>query len=287
MRARRLFLLSPLLSCLSLTCCVQPLAKSYAALNGNWHIAGGPNSSQYPLLALTIVVNGDLVYGSGTVGVNCANSGSSFSLIGSGFSFTGQIASDGTFLLTNSSLDGAQIAIKGEVPRVGSTTWAGSFTITNAPTATSCSFDVSSNFLATAYPPLNGKYTGTITGPGLGSAITISTQVSQGALSQTPVPGGPSYALSSYIPLSATTTVSGSSCFATGTSAQATATSTLPPSTLNGDLFLLSYVMNDGSNFQILGWLSDPSESTLQVQVAEVVGGNCNGENGNGVLTLQ
>jgi hypothetical protein len=286
MRARRLFLLSLLLSCLSLTSCVQPLAKSYAALEGNWHITGGQNSAQYPLLALAIVVNGDLVYGSGTVGVNCANNGSSFSVIGSGFSFTGQIASDGTFLLTNSSLDGAQIAIKGGVPGVGSTTWAGSFTITNAPTATSCIFDVSSDFIATAYPPLKGKYTGTITGPGLGSAITISTQVSQGALSLTPIPSQSSLVISSYIPLSATVAVDGSPCFTTGTTAPTTASQTTT-GTVNGDSFLLSYLMNDGSNLQILGWLTDTSESTLHLQLTEVIGGNCSGENGVGTLTLQ
>jgi hypothetical protein len=286
MQVRRLFFASLLLSTLCLTSCVQNSPISNTVIQGNWNLVGEENPSQYPLLNLTLVASGDSLYGSGNIGVGCL---SSSDVIREGFSFSGQIASDGTFVLTNSSLDSLQVAIRGRVPAAGSKTWAGNFSITSAPAQTSCIVDDSGEFVASVYPALNGTYAGTITGQGFGSGITVSTQVSQGSLSSTPVPGEGALVTPFYIPLNTTVTVSGSPCFSAGTNAPLT----MPPSTLSGDSFLLSYVMNDGSNLQLSGWFTDPSESTLHVQIAGVIGvagitgGNCGGAFGSGTLIRQ
>jgi hypothetical protein len=277
-QASKLFLLPLLLSSLCLTSCVQNAPKSFAAINGNWHIAGGENSSQYPLLTLALGVDGNLIYGHGSVGVNCSSAGSS---IGGSLSVTGQVASDGTFELTNaSSLGSIQVAIRGRVPADGSTTWAGSFTLTNAASQTLCTFDVQRDFVATAYPLLNGTYAGTITGRGVGSGMSIVTQVAEGAFASLPrlSPNPPLY----FTPLSATIIVSGSPCFTTGTTA---ATSL---SEIAGDYFVLNYTMNDGSTLSIDGFFTDPSESILQVRPWFVNGGKCDGISGSGnTLTRQ
>ena len=96
-----LFLLS-----FGLSSCVQPPLKSYAAIDGNWHIAGeggaaGFPPQQSPLLTFAIGVIGNSIYANGDVGVNCTNGGAIGGAIGGSMSLTGQIASDGTFLLSS------------------------------------------------------------------------------------------------------------------------------------------------------------------------------------------
>jgi hypothetical protein len=217
---------------------------------------------QSPLLTFAMGVNGNTVYAKGNIGVNC--SGGSVGM-GGGLSLTGQIASDGTFLLTNAAepLDSIQVAIQGKVPAEGSTTWAGSFTVTNALTETSCNVNVTSNFVATPYSPLNGTYAGTITGPKFGSGITVTTQITQEAFTSAAV--GPLSVPSFFTPLSATMTVKGSPSLTSGT----TTASQVPAwsSSITGDAFLLTFLMNDGSTLVLSGWFTDSSESTLQVMV--------------------
>jgi len=278
MRSGKLFLVPLLLSGLCLVSCNQSNYQPRSALNGNWHIAGTAFFQQYPLLTLALVVSGNTVYGSGDVGVDCSSRGFG---IGSSLSVTGQIASDGSFLLTNSAspLDSIQVAIQGKVPAEGSKSWAGSFTLTNAATQTLCIFNVSSDFVATAYAPLDGTYDGTLAGQGLGSGIGVTTQLSQGAFTSFPrrSPLPPIY----YIPLSATITVSGSPCFTSGTPSKDFVNS------IGGNSFDLSYAMNDGSTLLVNGWFTDSSESILQLEVVTVIGGQCNGADYSGKLTRQ
>jgi len=279
--ARKLFLASIFVSALLVTSCGGNSQNSYTSLEGNWHLAGGEAPSQYPLLTLAIGVSGNMVYGSGDVGVNCSSGDAA---IGSSFTVTGQIASDGTFTLTNVPTNSAfplntiQVVIRGKVPAKGATTWAGNFTITNAATETTCTFDVSSNFAAVLYPPVNGTYAGTLTGRGFDSGITVATSITQGAFTPLPAPSSipPSY----YNPLSATITVTGSSCFTSGTT-----NSSL--SSISGEHFTLIYAMDDGSTLHLSGWFSDPSELTVQPAIASVINGKCNGAFGSGTLNRQ
>ena len=267
MLARKLRFLPLLLLSLGMTSCVQNTPKSYAALNGNWHLSGQQGATQLPLLKSPLLtfamgVSGKTVSANGTAGVNC--SGGDGALAGS-MSFSGQIAADGTFELTNSAepRDTIQLTIKGKVPPDGATTWAGSYTMVNSTPPTGCIFNLSSDFVATAYPPLNGTYSGKITGHGLGSGIMDSTVISQGAITAAPL--RPSLPVIYYIPLRATIEVSGSSSYSSGTTTASQ--SAAASSSVSGNSLSLNYLMNDGSTVLLEGWFPNPSESTLQVHL--------------------
>src|SRR5208283_3294491 len=178
MYVRRVLLASLLFSCLFLTSCVKNTgssntpAPSYTAVDGNWHITGeqgtGPAGlplAESPFLAFDLGVIGNTVYANGVVEVNCTTAAAE----GNGLSLSSQIASDGTFTLSNSSvpLDSIQLTIQGKIPDTGATTWSGNYTVVNANPPTGCIFNDSNSFVATPYPPLDGTYAGTITGPGL------------------------------------------------------------------------------------------------------------------------
>jgi hypothetical protein len=280
-RTWKIFLLPLLLLSSGLTSCVEPPLKSYAAIDGNWHIAGTEGTYgflpvQSPLLTFAIGVIGNNINASGDVGVNCLNGGA----IGGSMSLTGQIASDGTFLLSNSAvpLDSIQITIKGTIPAEGATTWSGSYTVTNAASETSCSFNASSDFVADLYPSLSETYSGTLTGSGLGSGITVTTQITQGAFTSASLV--PSLPLMFFTPLSATITVSGSSNLTSGT----TTSSQIPVASnrVTGDLFALTYLMNDGSKLNLSGWITDSAGTSLHVVATPF-----SGINGAGILTRQ
>jgi hypothetical protein len=276
MNAKKLFLLPLLLLTLCLASCVQNASRSYTAINGNWHIVGAQDLSPRPLLTLAIGASGNAVYATGDVGVNCANNGGG---VGGSLSMTGQVGSDGTFVLSNSAfpLNTIQVSVTGKVPAEGSTTWMGSYAITNAASDTTCTFNQSNSFVATAYPPLDGTYTGTIAGQAPNPNITLSAQITQGSptFDQTLSPMQQGFR----IPLNGTIAVTGSPCFTSGTTtAGATGAPSLPvEGSIDGEVFSLTYLMNDGSELQLLGFLADPTESTLNIQIAHVFGGNCDG----------
>src|ERR1700761_6820816 len=137
MRPRNILLPLLLSSSIFLTSCSQPSVKSlaapsYTAINGNWHIAGQPGNLplppvQSPLLTFAMGVNGNTLYAMGNVGVTCAGGRAA---VGGGMPLIGQIATDGTFTLSNSDepSDTIQITIQGEVPADGATTWTGNYT---------------------------------------------------------------------------------------------------------------------------------------------------------------
>jgi len=271
MQARTLYLLPLLLSSLCFVSCTQNAPKDYSTLNGNWHLAGEQGTTpgpllQSPLLTFAMGVDGNTVYANGNVGVTCSGGSSG---IGGGMSLAGQIAPDGTFVLSNSSApaDTIQLTIKGKVPAHGESTWAGSYTMANATPPTGCTFSNASNFTATAYPPLNGTYSGAITGPKLGAGITVTTEIFQGEFTSEP---SPSSLATYFTPLSATITVNGSSTLTSGTttSSQLTAGS----SSIRGNSFVLHFLMNDGSTMYLDGWFTDSSESTLQVTLTPAFG---------------
>lgn len=285
MRVGKLFLRSLLFLSIGLTSCARIISSSDSPLDGNWHIAGEEGNRilpplQSPLLTFAIGVSGNSIYANGNVGVICS---SGTGAEGGSMQLTGQIASDGTFLMSNSNepLDSIQITIQGKVPAPGSTTWSGNYTVTSGSTAVvGCTFNLSGNFVASLYPPLNGTYSGTITGQGLGSGITVTTEITQGAFTSAKFsPSAPSFY---FIPLSATISVSGSSSFTTGAT---TAIQLLPgSSSVGGNAFELTFLMNNGSTLTLFGWFSDPSESTLQIEGPLSTSGNLFGS---GTLTRQ
>ena len=131
-------------------------------------------------------VVGNRIYGSGDVFVLCSNGDGNGAFP---MSFTGSIAADGKFTLTNGSQSSIPATIQGQVPSVDSSnpnsvTWPGTYTLA----ATGCNPGPSGNFTATLYPPLEGTYAGTISGPNSSSgqsssptALQLTAQISQGA----------------------------------------------------------------------------------------------------------
>jgi hypothetical protein len=273
-----------------------PKAQDYSAIEGNWHLTGQgsfpDNLSQAPVLTLAIGRSGNTIHATGYTIVPCSQSATWLGgqLKGVGQPISGDIAVDGTFLLTNASdpLSPIQFAIHGNAAPTGSSSWSGTYTLSNAPSSLlRCDFNLSGIFTATAYPPFHGTYSGTITGTGFESGTPITLQVAQGE--PTIVPGGQllfsglTFLTRFYIPLSGTITVSGSPCFTTGTFASD------GNSTLAGNRFTILATMNTGTPVFLTGLFSDQSETTLASVQLDVMDarGSCANAFGNGSLVLQ
>lgn len=259
-----------------------------STLEGNWHLIGEGSlifgDQQFPLLTLALFVDGTTVYGSGDVGLNCAQPGTSW---GGSLEVVGQIAADGTFSLASSSpLDSIQVAIQGKAPTQGATTWNGSYILSNGTTGFGCTINQSGTFTATQYPQFKGTYAGTIpiaslsaSGRRVNSDWNFTLQVTQDPVTTIPrrAPLPPIF----YFPLTSTISVSGSPCFTSGT------ISSNWVNDIAGDSFNLSYTMNDGSTLQLSGTFSDQTESKMELEIVSVIGGSCNDDFGSGTLALQ
>ncbi|HKN21549.1 MAG TPA: hypothetical protein VJX73_09035 [Terracidiphilus sp.] len=177
--------------------------------------------------------------------------------------------------MTNSAepIDSIQYTITGKLPAPGASTWQGTYTIVNSPSST-CVFNFSGSFTATAYPTLNGTYAGTIDGSGLGSGISITLKVSQDEQTLEQSMNG----AVTYIPLSGTITVTGSSCFTSGTIVNGQV------SQIDADTFMMWASMNDGSTMEIHGWVSDQTEATLTPVDVVIKNGACANAFGSGTL---
>lgn len=270
--------------CVCLTACGASFtnhAGNETVTGGNWRLVGTGSAPgaipSGPYIGLALGVSGNTLYASGTDLVPCSQGSSA---IGSHMSGSTQIAADGSFELNNASIpqDSIQYSIQGKVPEAGSSTWQGTYTLTNSG-STNCTFNYSGSFTATAYPPFEGTYSGTINSQSLGSSVSLTLDVSQGApiVSSTLPQTLPTLRL----PLTGTISVSGSTCFTSGTF------NSNASSGVGGDQFMVNAAMNDGSSAQILGWFGDPTEKTLQPFTILVHNGQCNGGFGSGTLTLQ
>jgi hypothetical protein len=248
---------------------------------GNWKLIGTGSAPgeipSSPYIGLALGVSGNTLYASGVDLVPCARGSSA---IGGSIGGITQIASDGSFELNNSSIpqDSIQYSIQGKVPQVGDSTWQGTFTLTNS-TNTNCTFNNGASFTATAYPPFQGTYSGIIGSESLGSNVSLTLNVSQGAPIISTI--GPQALKLFRLPLTGTISVSGSACFTSGT------IDSKSNSGVAGDQFMMNAAMNDGSSVQILGWFSDQTEKTLQPFSILVHNGQCDGDSGSGTLTLQ
>ena len=254
---------------------------SGAALNGNWNITGNRQLKQYPLLSTTLTVAGNQITGQGDMFIECGNG------IGGGgtVSFTGQIAANGTFHLTQPPLpiqsppSSFQVTIDGSLPSAGSTTWSGTYTITASIGPTCQNLNQAGSFKATAFQPIHGTYAGPIGGIALGSAASMSTQISEAAPITLNHANGTT---STLYPLSATISISGSPCFKSGTTGGNTF-----PNEVSGDLVILDFTMDDGSQLHMDTWMTDTSETTLEPVSLVVSGGQCTNKAGSSVLTAQ
>ena len=248
-------------------------------LIGNWNIAGNSALGQYPLLSLAVFVNGNQITASGFVAVQCTNQGGG---VGSTISLAGTIATDGSFQLAEPSSPlpgGTQVVVSGTVPAQGATTWSGSYSIIDA-SSTNCVFSQTAPFTAAALAPFDGTYAGPATfSPNAPGNVSFSIVVSQGAVATAQHLSGPV----SYLPLTATITVSGSPCFTHGS----TAVNTFGADEIQGDFSFINFAMDDGSLVLFNGMFASPDESAINPAEFSVSGGKCNQETFNATLTRQ
>jgi hypothetical protein len=263
----------------------SPAVPNTAALSGNWVLAGTTRFASNPYLTAAVIVSGSEIAAEGEFTVPCSNApGSS---VGGSFTLTGQIASDGTFQLSEFSFPGApnassiQLSINGSAPSGATTNWTGTYSFTDLAGYTSCIVNLTAPFTATALAPINATYAGTLTAaPGsttLGS-VAVSTTIAQGAGTSLP---GPLGIVDFYLPLSGTITVAGSPCFTRGTSNVSSINQ------IEGDFAILDFTMDDGSQVLLSGFVAIPGEASFPTAILLVSGGNCNQNDYFGTLNRQ
>jgi hypothetical protein len=262
-----MFLAPILLLTAGLTSCGSspaPVPRLPANLNGNWSMGGNRALRQYPVLSTALIVTGDQITAQGDMLVPCTNKPDSG--VDSAFWLSGQIAADGTFQLTQSSPRAITVVLNGSVPK-DATGWSGSITTTDSPGLPGCFSTQTNAFVATPLAPLNGTYTGTLFGTG----VNVSLQISQGAPATVTASSAFDYV---YVPLNATITVLGSTCFKQGTTASKGSITNV--SSIAGDLINLDFIMDDTSTLMVSGWLADSSQTTISHASFTRLGfGNC------------
>jgi hypothetical protein len=259
---------------------VTPLATS--ELKGNWLITGDMPAFvpavQHFSVAATLDVIDNQVYASVTDFYPCTAGGAG----GSGNFSPAPISTDGSFTLQTSQLSGVTptivITINGSVPKGTTTAWTGTYLATNANAG--CT-PVMGSFTAVPILPATGTFTGTGSmGPqntnlvisvpqdtSLVTSETIAVTLQQGGPTSLDPPQGHSQ-VNSVNALTGTISVKGSPCFSSGTSSDQSGL-------VIGDMTVLSFKMDDGSQLFLHGALTDPSASTLEVSSVLVMGGQC------------
>lgn len=247
-------------------------ANPNSAIEGNWHLSGQGSSwtkaGPDPYIGAVLMMSEGTLYGRFNVAVRCSEGFGSFS---AGVYAKGDVAPGGSFVLSSGSSVGlvtpVQLTVSGTMPPKGNSGWEGSYQIALSSPLSSCTYSGSGSFTATRYVPFEGTYTGTVQQSSMGTAVSITLQVSQ--LSPTLTFAGPTQFPEIAIPLNATVTVSGSTCFTSGTN------TALSGGGLYGDVFSTAVLMDDGSTMALNGWFADQTEAALQPVVILVKGGKC------------
>jgi hypothetical protein len=265
-------------------------APAVSNLSGNWLLAGTipegpPFSGSSPGLSVTLSVVDSEVIGSGTVNVFCStlpNTGFGF---GQGFVVSGAVRADGTFTAQTptlpSGLSALPITISGSVPSAPGEAWTGSYTIDASQQGASCNPELKGSFTATGIAAVTGTYTGTGTfGTGTSATpIGVTASLQQGGDTAAPQTSAQSSSA-----LSGTISITGTSCFHSGTLVTPT-TPALLPGDVAGDQVQADFKMDDGSQLLIVGYISDAQASALQVRNMLAFGGNCAGSQILGTLS--
>lgn len=265
-----------------------PKTPDYSTIVGNWHLTGQSSAwsstDPDPYLGAAITENAGSLYAHFIASVHCTQGNGGFSSTGNAaLDMTGKIASDGTFALSNASsgalLPSVQLTVNGVIPSAGSSGWQGSYELKMSPASSLCTYNGGGSFTATAYPQFIGTYAGTIQNSGLGSSVSISLKVTQLAPAITLVE--PAATPEVNLPVSAAVTVSGSSCFTSGTN------QSVMGGGVAGDSFNMLLQMDDGSTMSISGSFADATEAALQPAGIRIQGGKCAGAVASATLARQ
>ncbi len=251
-------------------------------IDGNWLISGSlPSLSSVPPqngvlnFAASLSVSNGQVTGAGAFGYLCNGLTSAY-----GFAISGSVDSSGTFTAQVSLPNpGVSLTFSGTPPSQNDVAWSGTYTYVNP----GCPQTLSGKFTSTPLGNLTGTYTGSTSlslspGYGSGTPVTITLQLTQGGNITLPS-GATEY--SAYA-LTGTMTVTGSTCFHSGT-----LTNSSGQVEVAGNWVTLPFTMDDGSVFSLDGNFTDIAANTISISGGRVSQSGACALESLGSLTLQ
>jgi len=252
-------------------------------IDGNWLISGDlPSISPAPLpqngvlnFSASLSVSNGQVTGLGSFNYPCIG------LIGQyGFVISGSVDTAGTFTAQASIIQpGVSLTFSGTPPSQASSAWTGTYTYINP----GCPPTLTGKFTSTPLGSLTGTYKGSASlSPefgGTGTPVTITMQLTQGG--DITLPSGETEYLA--YALFGTVTITGTSCFQSGTLTNALG---YPPE-VAGNFMTLPFAMDDGSVFTLDGSFTDIAANTISIPSGTVSQSGACALDSIGQLTLQ
>jgi len=229
-------------------------------LNGNWQLTGDPVASTEPAISVVLYGSGGQISGTAVAVVQCANEPTTRRMIN--LQLNGQENLDGTYTVASATDGyGDVLNLNGPMPHSGQQSWSGSYSLyaplSDPTTALTCLLKPTASFQAVAITPLSGTYSGPISGNNLSPDATMALQITQA----TTLTGMAGYGAT------ASLSVTGSSCFKTGSQVLADGTA------ISGDSITLHFKMDDGSQVDFYG-LTNASAGKIAGTLV-VDGGKC------------
>jgi hypothetical protein len=257
----------------------KQLAPPVSPLAGNWLITGpmptggftAPGTGVFSL-AMNFDVTGNNITASGYGSGFCASS-SAPPIYDSGFAFssftTGVIASDGTFTLqTPPTTPIYSLSVQGKVPESNAEQFAGMYAASfNSTIGRGCVGNSAGSFTATSFPIVSGVYSGAgkfqllTNGVSTATPVTIEVTLQQGGPVLDPKTG---LSKSSNIAVGGSIRIQGFPCFTSGTANTTLFAPTKQPlSSIQGNIMVMNFTMDDGSMLTMNGALTDSTESHI------------------------
>jgi len=257
----------------------KQVAPAVSPLAGNWLITGPlptgsftfPGTGVFSLVMSFDVTGNDITasgYGSGF----CA-SASSPPIYNNAFSFgsltTGVIAADGSFTLqTSPTTPIYSLSVQAKVPETNAEQFAGTYAASfNSTIGRPCVGNSAGNFTATSFPIVSGVYTGKgefqslTNGVSTATPVTIEVTLQQGAAVLDPTTG---LSKPSNTAIGGSIRVQGFPCFTSGTANPTLLGSTkVSSSSIQGNIMMMNFTMDDGSILLMNGALTDSTESHI------------------------
>jgi hypothetical protein len=251
-------------------------------LTGNWLLTGTLPAAMVlitdpavpitdPAVTMTFDVSGSSIRAGGFASVRCDNN--SRLMIEFGQGIAGTVLRDGSFTAQLPvSASGIAFSVQGSVPDMSRGPWSGSYSLSlDTP---HCSGKFSGPFTAGSIQPVSGVFAGNRglaipdvkTGLPQQISATVKMTLQQGASRTDPLTGETAY---SNAALSGSIQVEGLRCFTSG------AISTKSRSEIDGNRVTLTFDMDDGSNLQIMGFLTDMNATHFSADLFLANGGTC------------
>jgi hypothetical protein len=257
MRVERLAMFPIVLSLLCLACHGEDVPGAYKVLNGNWRLTpvvddASPSASvstEFGRMTLTLGIDGNRIYGEGTLEINCPNDRMGFDAF-----VDGQISPEGTFVLMNlqlgTNLPAGSVVIKGSLPANGATEWRGQFSSQLKGRNGSC-VPVMGEIVASQLPALKGIFLGTVQAQdGLKSDVTMEIAQGEFITTDVPVPG-----YSHCVPLNVTMTIKNATGPVWGTFSKTVDENRKRCNRMAGENLILEFTTIDGATLRVFGRL--------------------------------